>query len=210
MHPRTKRQKDVLEFITRFMIKHGYEPSYQQIALQIGVSSKGGIAKHIEALERQGFLRRRRENGSFGLELRKETEMAATAGRVALIESQLVDGKNRGFKRSDIVVPNFLLGSLLPEEVFAFKVPDNSMIDKQICEDDLVLLERRSYARRGEIVVVNADGEQMLIGRFFHAGTETELRPANPDYEPVTFPSDRIVVEGVMRGLLRPISPRED
>jgi len=34
MQPRTKRQKEVLEFVTQYIEKHGYEPSYQQIAQQ--------------------------------------------------------------------------------------------------------------------------------------------------------------------------------
>jgi repressor LexA len=56
MQPRTRRQKEVLDFIKRYIEKHGYEPSYQQIARHLGVSSKAGIARHIESLENQGFL----------------------------------------------------------------------------------------------------------------------------------------------------------
>jgi len=51
MLPRTQRQKEVLDYITRFLAKHGYEPSYAQIARHFGVSSKATIAKHIAALE---------------------------------------------------------------------------------------------------------------------------------------------------------------
>ena len=55
MLPRTQRQKEVLDYITRFHAKHGHEPSYAQIARYFGVSSKATIAKHISALEKRDY-----------------------------------------------------------------------------------------------------------------------------------------------------------
>ena len=72
MQPRTQRQKEILEYITRFIERHGYEPSYTQIARHFGVSSKATIAKHIEALEKRGLISRQRENGAFALSVNIE------------------------------------------------------------------------------------------------------------------------------------------
>jgi SOS-response transcriptional repressor LexA len=52
----TQRQKEILDYITRFLERHGYVPSYTQIARQFGVKSRATIAKHIAALERRGLL----------------------------------------------------------------------------------------------------------------------------------------------------------
>ena len=71
MHTRTRRQKDVFEYISRYITKHGHEPSYQVIARDLGLNSKAGIAKHIKSLEEQGLVKRKRVNGSFSLELCK-------------------------------------------------------------------------------------------------------------------------------------------
>lgn len=210
MQPRTKRQKDVLDFITRYVAKHGYEPSYQQIAWQLGVASKAGIARHIQALENQGLISRRRENGSFGLELHLNNATSDAVCKIDFIDVPLHDEVAGEQTHSDLAIPKFLIGSLSPDDVFAFKVQNDSMIDKHICEADIVLLERRSYARRGDIVVAMADNEQMLLGQFFQIGSETELRPANPNYESIIFPADRVVVQGVMRGMLRPIASNDD
>src|SRR6266508_4949487 len=62
MLPRTQRQKEVLDYITRFLAKHGHEPSYAHIARHFGISSKATIAKHIAALEKRGLIKR--EHGS--------------------------------------------------------------------------------------------------------------------------------------------------
>lgn len=205
MQPRTKRQKEVLDFITRYVTKNGYKPSYQQIARQLGVSSKAGIARHIQALESQGLISRRRENGSFALELPTNGVAADQVCKIELLDLTYVDGIAADWIRSEVAIPKFMIGSLPPDEVFAFKIHDDSMIDKHVLESDIVLLERRSYARRGDIVVAVADGTQMVFGQFYQSGTETEIRPANSYYEPVIFSADKVVIQGVMRGLLRPL-----
>lgn len=209
MQPRTKRQKEVLDFITRYVTRNGYEPSYQQIAWQLGVSSKAGIAKHIQALENQGLISRRRENGSFGLQLHLQNANLDSVCKIEFIDLSASDETAGAREQPGLAVPKYLIGSLAPEDVFAFKAVDDSMIDKHICEGDIVLLERRSYARRGDIVVALADNQQMLLGQFFQTGSETELRPANADYKVMIFPADQVVVQGIMRGLLRP-TPADD
>lgn len=56
--PRTARQLEVLGYIRWFIKEHGYQPSYAQIAIYLGVSSKATVAKHIAVLERRGLLSR--------------------------------------------------------------------------------------------------------------------------------------------------------
>ena len=65
--PRTQRQKEILDYIVRFIERRGHEPSYAQIANHFGVKSRATIAKHIAALERRGLLQRRDEDGAFAL-----------------------------------------------------------------------------------------------------------------------------------------------
>ena len=52
----TRRQREILDFITQYIESHGARPSYQLIARHMGVSSKGGIARIVTDLEAQGFL----------------------------------------------------------------------------------------------------------------------------------------------------------
>src|SRR5258708_5140408 len=85
MLPRTQRQKEVLDYITRFMAKHGHEPSYAQIARNFGVSSKATIAKHISALERRGLIKREHEPGRFALAIKVEEAPADSVCEVALL-----------------------------------------------------------------------------------------------------------------------------
>lgn len=205
MQPRTKRQKEVLDYITKFVDRNGYEPSYQQIARQLGVASKGGIQRHIVALENQGLIARKRENGSFGIEIRSKQFDSEMMCMIELVETIEQNGLYTNVKRSTIAVPRFFIGPLHPDEIFAFKTPDDSMSDRHVCEGDIALVERKKYASRGEIVVVHASDGQMLMGRYYQHGLKTEIRPASEHFESSHFPADEVVIEGVLRGLLRPI-----
>ncbi len=89
MQPRTQRQKEILDYIQRFIERHGYEPSYAQIARHFNISSKATIAKHIEALEKRGLLARSHTNGSFNLNVQVEE------GGDGLCEVRLL-GRERG------------------------------------------------------------------------------------------------------------------
>lgn len=209
MQPRTKRQKEVLDFITRHLTSHGYGPSYTQIARQLGINSKAGIARHIVALEAQGLISRRRENGSFSLILHSQNAISDSVCRIELLDSSSADARLGGWGRTNLALPKLLLGSLSADDVFAFRITDDSMTDKHLHESDIILFERRSYARRGDIVVAIAEDERVLIGQFYQNGSETEIRPANSNYESMMFLADKIIIHGVMRGMLRPIACNE-
>ena len=84
MLPRTQRQKEILDFITRFLERHGYVPSYTQIARQFGVKSRATIAKHIAALERRGLLSREHEDG-FVLNVKVEDTSSDSVCEVKLL-----------------------------------------------------------------------------------------------------------------------------
>ena len=207
LQPRTQRQKQILEYITRFIERHGYEPSYAQIARHFGVSSKATIAKHIEALERRGLLSRSREGGSFGLSVQpEEVDVDATCevpllGRIAA--GAPIDAAE---ERESITVPRFLLGRVKPNRVYALRVAGDSMIDEHICDGDIALIENRTEAREGEIVVALVEGSRATLKRLHRFGTEVELRPANSQLAPIRLPASQVTVQGIFRGLLRPVS----
>ena len=54
----TKRQKDFLGFLADFLEKHGYSPSYEEIAEGMNLASLATVHKHILALESKQYLSR--------------------------------------------------------------------------------------------------------------------------------------------------------
>jgi len=204
MLPRTQRQKEILDYITRFLERHGYEPSYAQIARHFGVKSRATIAKHIAALEKRGLLTRQHEDGSFALTVKVDDADA-------LCEVKLLGGVAAGAPlevvdyQETIPVPRFLLGRVRPEKVYALRVKGDSMIDEHICDGDIALIENRTDARDGEIVVaLLVEENQATLKRLYRRGINVELHPANSQLQPLTIPASQVTVQGIFRGLLRP------
>ena len=204
MLPRTQRQKEVLDYITRFLAKHGHEPSYAQIARYFGVKSKATIAKHISALEKRGLIRREHEEGRFTLAVRVEEASADAVCEVALLGRIAAGAPNDAVEDIEMIaVPRFLLGRVRPERVYALRVKGDSMIDEHICDGDIALIENRTEARDGEIVVALVDEARATLKRLFRFGSEVELRPANSELEPFRLHASRVQIQGIFRGLLR-------
>ncbi len=64
----TKRQKELLEYVDRFITEHGYGPSYREIMNAIGYKSVSTVAIHIDGLIAKGYLRKR-DNSARSLEV---------------------------------------------------------------------------------------------------------------------------------------------
>ena len=80
------------------------------------------------------------------------------------------------------------------------------MIDEHICDGDIALIENRTEARDGEIVVALVEGARATLKRLLRFGPEVELRPANSQLEPIRLHASKVTVQGIFRGLLRPAS----
>jgi repressor LexA len=204
MLPRTQRQKEILDYITRFLERRGHTPSYTQIAQHFGVKSRATIGKHIAALERRGLITRTHDEG-FSIAV-----MVAEVSSDAICEIRLLGRIAAGMPIEvvddveTITVPRFLLGRVRPERVYAVRVKGDSMIDEHICDGDIALIEDRTEARDGEIVVALVDGTHATLKRLYRHGAEVELRPANSQLEPINVPAYQVKIQGIFRGLLRP------
>src|SRR5467141_960492 len=205
MLPRTQRQKEVLDYITRFLAKNGHEPSYAQIARYFGVSSKATIAKHITALEKRGLIKRDHEDGRFTLAVKVEEVPADAVCEVALLGRIAAGVPIDAIEDIEMIcVPRFLLGRVRPERIYAVRVKGDSMIDEHICDGDIALIENRCEAHDGEIVVALVEGTHATLKRLYRHGREVELRPANSQLESIRVPAQQVIVQGIFRGLLRP------
>lgn len=54
--PLTGRQREVLNFISRFCKERGYSPSFRDVMAGMKILSPNGVKCHFEALIRKGYL----------------------------------------------------------------------------------------------------------------------------------------------------------
>ena len=54
----TKKQKQIIDFISEFQTTHNFSPSYREIMSGLGLSSVSAVAEHVENLVEKGALRK--------------------------------------------------------------------------------------------------------------------------------------------------------
>jgi SOS-response transcriptional repressor LexA len=76
------------------------------------------------------------------------------------------------------------------------------MRDLGIMDGDIVLARQTESPSVGDIVVALVDGETTVKSLYIRDG-KVELRPANPDFKPQFYDSDKVFVQGVVFALHR-------
>src|SRR5215475_9792772 len=195
----TKRQKQILDFITRFLDEKGYSPSLMEIGEHFGLRSPATIHKHVDNLRKKGLVRKT-WNANRSLEL-SASALGVRSIRLPLMgrvsAGQLIEAVEQ---RETIAVPENMVGR---GESFVLQVRGDSMIDEQIRDGDYVILEKRARAHNGEVVVALVDGQDATLKRFTRDGARVRLAPANAAMEPIELAAERVRVQGVVIGLLR-------
>jgi len=198
----TPKQRTLVQFIQEYTNIHGCAPTQREIAEHLGLSSLGTVQSHIRALCRKGILRKDwNQNRSLRFERSIALDPGGTveirlAGRVAAgkpIEAVL--------DYETVKVPEELLGR---GENFALRIKGDSMIGDGICDGDVIIVRRSDNAENGQTVVALIDDHEATVKRFRQNGDGTvTLSPTNPVYQEIVCEESRIVIQGIVVGLLR-------
>jgi repressor LexA len=175
------------------------------IARSLGLRSKAGIAKHIRSLEEQGLLTRRNENGIFSIDLKRDSGVTVDASELHWLDVPLAEEPKEDWELLPLMVPRFMIGQRSADRVFAYRIVDNAMSGSNICENDIALVEERSFARDGECVVAVIRKKTSMLREYYRDGSHVELRPTKPDFLSVFEAAGKVEVRAVFRGLLRPV-----
>lgn len=202
----TKRQKEVLDFVARFVDENGYSPSYEEIARGLNLASLATVHKHISTLEAKQYLKRG-FNQSRSLDLGPKYLQEQRKQRheipleVPLLGRIAAGAPVEAVEQREVVRFGDFLGN---PDVFALEVRGDSMIEDHICSGDLVLVERSSEAKDGDIVVALIDGAETTLKRFYREpGDRIRLQPANAALQPIFVSSKNLEIQGRLLAVLR-------
>jgi repressor LexA len=201
----TKRQKQVLDFIANFIDENGYCPSYDEIARGLDLASLATVHKHISVLEGKSYLKRG-FNQSRSLELAPKYLQEQRRSKPAITEIPLLGRIAAGAPVEAVEHREMLNFADFAGDGnnFALEVRGNSMIDDHICDGDLILLERVSQARDGDIVVALVAGNETTLKRFYRESADTvRLQPANSMLKPIIVPAKDVQIQGRLLAVLR-------
>ena len=81
----TKRQREILTFLSEYSGERGYAPSFEEIAEKFGYSSLATVHQHLSNLEKKGYIKRE-YNESRAIEV-LPSEMYPRAHQLPLVGS---------------------------------------------------------------------------------------------------------------------------
>jgi repressor LexA len=195
----TRRQKEVLDFISNFVQRNGYSPSFEEIARGLSLKSLATVHKHITNLQKKGLLQRA-HNRSRSIDILPPRNKTRRSDRLPLLGRIAAGQPVEASETSESISLGDVIGN---REVFALQVRGDSMRDEHIVDGDYVLVEHTSTARQGEIIVALVRGSETTLKRYYIEGTMVRLQPSNTEMEPIYIPLSQIAIQGRVLGVLR-------
>jgi len=201
----TRRQRQVYDFISRFVAEHGYSPSFEEIGEGLGLNSLATVHKHISNLETKGLLTRD-YNRSRSIDLlppkgKLKQAMSVNTGVVLPLLGRIAAGQPIEALQNPETIS--LADFVQSKEVFVLEVRGDSMQDEAILNGDYVLVEKTKVAHNGDIVVALVDGSDATLKRFFKVSEQIRLQPSNATMQPIIVHAARVQVQGRVIGVLR-------
>ncbi|HBG05792.1 MAG: repressor LexA [Geobacteraceae bacterium GWC2_58_44] len=198
MEQLTKRQQEVLEIVTRHINEYGYAPSLREIGKKLAVTGTLGVMKHLEALEKKGYLRRQ-EGSSRGIMLANQAQ-AASLPIVGVVRAGALH------PAIEDIEGHFAIdrSQLRAGGTFFLRVKGDSMIHALIQEGDLALVRPQPHAANRDIVVAMVGGEATLK-RFYREDNQIRLQPENPNYNAIIIREgdEEVSIVGKVVGIYR-------
>ena len=199
--PLTKRQRQILDYLTSYGSEHGYAPSFDEIAEHFNYNSLATVHEHLSNLERKGYIKRS-YNESRAIEILPSDVMTSAVelpllGAVAAgIPIEVATGDQT------VAVPqDFVKRS---GNHYVLRVRGDSMIDDQIRDGDMVVVNDRQAADDGDMVIAMLDGASATVKRYYRERDgRIRLQPSNDQMQPIYVQEGQMRVQGIVVGVLR-------
>lgn len=195
----TKRQRQILDFITEFLNEKGFAPSLREIGDNFDLNSPATIHTHLENLRQKGFLKTS-YNEARSIELVKTKVNWAEAIELPLIGLITAGEPIEAVEEKETIgVPaDFVANSA---NSYVLKVKGESMIEDGILSGDFVIVERNPSPSNGDVVVALLNNAYVTLKKFYRETNRIRLQPANSLMKPI-YAKDPLI-QGVVKGVIR-------
>ncbi len=198
------RQSQTFDIILDHIRAHGLPPTIREIMAKLNVAYPRGIQRHLEALEKKGYITR--DSRSRGITLAQRFRDLASdigekivslpvlgripAGGPLLAEENIEDW---------VTLPTDLTRG--KRDVFILKANGESMIGAGIFDGDLLIVQPQDTANHGDIVVA-VIGSDATVKRLVQKDNVSYLKAENPAYDNI-FPDQEWRVQGKVMAVVR-------
>jgi SOS regulatory protein LexA len=186
----TKRQKEILDFVTAYSESHGYSPSLEEIGAEFGLSSISTVHYHLDKLKKSGYLEKETSKPrSISLSKQEMVQVPVLGTIAAGAPIEAITDREDTVAVSRNNIPK-------SAEVYALKVKGDSMIDEDIFDGDIVIVQHQPTAEDGEKVVALIDKSEATLKKIYREKGRIRLQPANPRLLPIYVDPENLLIQG--------------
>ncbi len=199
--PLTKRQREILTYLTAYTEQNGFAPSFEEIAENFSYNSLATVHEHLTNLERKGYIKRT-YNESRAIEI-MPTEATPRAIELPLLGMVAAGTPIEALESNETyTVPDAMISR--GGNHYVLRVRGNSMVDEQIRDGDFVVVNERQRADNGEMVIAMLNGDSATVKKFYRERDgRIRLQPANETMQPIYVHENDITIRGIVVGVLR-------
>lgn len=200
-NPLTRKQQEVFDFLLANQERFPQPPTLDELCLAMGLKSRGSLHKHIQGLIAAGLVEApNRKQRGVRLSQKALAEVPEENG-LPLVGAIAAGKPIEALENiSYMTVPEQLKTE---NPCYVLQVKGDSMIDAGIFDGDWVIIEQRSHARNGEIVVALIDQFEATLKFIEQYPHETVLIPANGTMQPLRYQPQQVQIQGVLVGQMR-------
>lgn len=192
----TSRQKQVLSIIKETIEKRGCPPTEREIAQKLGLKWVRGVQRHIEALQKKGYIKKSKGKRAIQLVDFIKIKEIPILGEIAAGKPILAEENIQGYlKLNEDIAPW--------KDSFLLKVEGESMREAGIFDKDYVLVKPQPVAEKNDIIVALIEDE-VTVKYFQPEKDKIVLRPANKEFSPIIISKDtKFRILGKVVGVFR-------
>jgi repressor LexA len=199
----TRRQREIFDFLRNNLENFTYPPTLDELCKALGMTSRGSLYKHILTLIEAGLVEPFAANKQGGIRLtqRARQDQGAFSSDLPFV-GRIAAGKPIEALEtvSYMSVPEALKSD---KPCYILQVKGDSMIEVGIFDGDWVIIEQRSYANNGEIVVALIDKSEATLKFIEQTPEKIMLIPANASMSALSYPPEQVEIQGVLVGQMR-------
>jgi repressor LexA len=200
----TRKQQEIFDFLLQNQNKFEHPPTFEELCAALGLKSRGSLHNQIKALIDANLVEapERKQRGIRLTEYAKKFINQPEAQGVLPFVGFIAAGRPIEAMENISYMP-------IPEQIktdkpcYVLKVKGDSMIEEGIFDGDWVIIEQRSFARNGEIVVALVNKAEATLKYIEQYPHEVLLIPANSKMAAMHYKPEEVEIQGVLVGQMR-------
>jgi len=197
-----ERQRQVLEFISQYIQKHGYAPHLKDIAKALDLSSLATVHEHISNLEDKGILKKQGKGKERAIEIVDDVLGKVEEGVKLPILGYFEEGQPiQAYPKANVFYNVPVKMAKSKRRCFILEVKGDNLIDDGLIDNDLLILEEETDVDKGDAVIAILEDNKAYFRKIYQETTRVKLervkKDAKPDYV------HEVSIQGRVMGLIR-------